>query len=141
MKMHIIVCVEAARLLLPILENNDMSKISKPTTNATVTPTVDPKSVARCGIPAPSPKGRNGVKLALASDAVEKLAALEKPLPPQAQAILYVLDQLGGSATQAALIEAMDAPDSVLATTQGATRILTFYRKKLLASGLLKIGA
>jgi len=118
-----------------------MTKISKPTTNATVTPTVDPKSVARCGIPAPSPKGRNGVKLALASDAVEKLAALEKPLPPQAQAILYVLDQLGGSATQAALIEAMDAPDSVLATTQGATRILTFYRKKLLASGLLKIGA
>ena len=31
-------------------------KISKPTTDATVTPTVDPKSIARCGIPAPLQK-------------------------------------------------------------------------------------
>ena len=35
-----------------------MTKISKPTTNATVTPTVNKASVARCGIPAPSANGR-----------------------------------------------------------------------------------
>ena len=75
-----------------------MTKVSKPTANgATVTPTANPASVARCGIPAPSKNGRNNVKLKLADDVVARLAALEKPLPAQAQAILYELDQLGGS--------------------------------------------
>ena len=119
-----------------------MTKVSKPSSNgATVTPTVDPASVARCGVPAPSPKGRNNVKLKLADDVVARLAALEKPLPAQAQAVLYELDQLGGSATQADLIDRLDSDASTLATTQGATRILTFYRKRLIDAGLITTGA
>tara|TARA_R110001599_G_C12054681_1_gene642551 strand:- start:372 stop:734 length:363 start_codon:yes stop_codon:yes gene_type:complete len=115
--------------------------ISKPTSNgATETPTANPASIARCGVPAPSANGRGNIKLALGDDVVGKMAALEKPLPAQAQAILYQLDQLGGMATQAELIKALDAKDSVLATTQGATRIVTFYRKRLLQGGLLKVG-
>ena len=114
-------------------------KISKPTTNATVTPTVDPKSVARCGIPAPSPKGRNNVQLKLADDVMDKIANLEKPLAPQAQAILYTLDQLGGQASQGDLLDALEAEDSTLSTTQPVTRILTFYRAKLIAKGLLAV--
>lgn len=117
-----------------------MTKLNKPTTNATVTPTVNKASIAKCGIPAPAPNGRNNLKLALADDAVARLNALEKPLAPQAQAILYTLDQLGGAATQGALIKALDDGD-VLATTQGATRIVTFYRKKLIENGLIKVGA
>ena len=119
-----------------------MTKVSKPSANgATVTPTADPSSVARCGVPAPSPKGRNNVKLKLADDVVARLAALDKPLPAQAQAVLYELDQLGGSATQAELIDRLDSDVSTLATTQGATRILTFYRKRLLKAELITTGA
>jgi len=119
-----------------------MTKVSKPSANgATVTPTADPSSVARCGVPAPSPKGRNNVKLKLADDVVARLAALDKPLPAQAQAVLYELDQLGGSATQAELIDRLDSDVSTLATTQGATRILTFYRKRLIKEGLITTGA
>ena len=119
-----------------------MTKVSKPTANgATVTPTANPASVARCGIPAPSKNGRNNVKLKLADDVLERLAALDKPLPAQAQAVLYELDQLGGSATQAELIDRLDSPQSTLSTTQGATRILTFYRKRLIDEGLVTTGA
>ena len=118
------------------------SRIGKPTSNgATVTPTVDAASVARCGIPAPSPKGRNNVKLKLADDVLARLAALDKPLPAQAQAVLYELDQLGGSATQSDLIDRLDSDVSTLSTTQGATRILTFYRKRLIDAGLITTGA
>jgi|TARA_R100001460_G_scaffold1452_2_gene5486 hypothetical protein len=118
-----------------------MTKISKPTTSATVTPTVDAASVARCGIPAPTANGRGNIKLSLAGDAAAKMAALEKPLPAQAQAILYQLDQLGGVATQAELIKALDDKDSVLQTVQGATRIVTFYRKRLLKEKLITAGS
>lgn len=110
--------------------------LNKPQSNgATVTPTVDPKSIARCGIPAPSPKGRNNIKLVLAENAAELLAA--NPLPPQAQAILFELQKLGGSATQRDLIEALAAEDSTLSTNQTPERILTFYRKKLLSVGFI----
>ena len=119
-----------------------MTKVKKPTANgATVTPTVDPASVARCGIPAPSKNGRSNVTLKLADDVLARLAALDKPLPAQAQSILYELDQLGGSATQAELIDRLDSPASTLSTTQGATRILTFYRKRLLKAKVITIGA
>ena len=118
------------------------SRVGKPTSNgATVTPTVDAASVARCGIPAPSKNGRNNVRVKLADDVVARLAALEKPLPAQAQAILYELDQLGGSATQSDLIDRLDSDASTLSTTQGATRILTFYRKRLLKAKLITSGA
>ena len=120
-----------------------MSKsISKPTSNgATETPTANPKSIARCGIPAPSANGRGNIKLALVDDVVAKMAALEKPLPAQAQAILYTLDQLGGVATQGELIKALEASDSVLSTVQTTARIVTFYRKRLIeVDKLIKVG-
>ncbi len=113
-----------------------MTKISKPTSNgATVTPTVDPKSVARCGIPAPSAKGRNNVKLRLAENAAELLAS--NPMPAQAQAILFELDKLGGAATTRELLDALSSKESSLSTTQTPERILTFYRKKLIDADML----
>lgn len=116
-----------------------MAKISSPKSNgATVTPTADPKSVARCGIPAPSPKGRNNVKLVLSKDAASLLSA--NPLPAQAQAILWMLDQNGGAMRQADLIEKLDSDESPLATVQGATRIVTFYRRKLIEAGFITTG-
>ena len=114
-------------------------KLSKPSSNgATVTPTADPKSIARCGIPAPSPKGRNNVKLSLAKNAGELLAA--NPMPAQAQAILFELQKLGGSATQRELLDAMAADDSSLSTVQSPERILTFYRKRLIEADMLIVG-
>ncbi len=116
-----------------------MTKISKPTSNgATVTPTVNPKSVARCGIPAPSAKGRNNVKLRLAENAAELLAA--NPMPAQAQAILFELDKLGGAATTRELLDALASKESSLSTTQTPERILTFYRKKLIDADMLIAG-
>ena len=116
-----------------------MTKISKPTSNgATVTPTVNPKSVARCGIPAPSAKGRNNVKLRLAENAAELLAA--NPMPTQAQAILFELDKLGGAATTRELLDALASKESSLSTTQTPERILTFYRKKLIDADMLIAG-
>ena len=113
-----------------------MTKISKSTSNgATVTPTVDPKSVARCGIPAPSAKGRNNVKLRLAENAAELLAS--NPMPAQAQAILFELDKLGGAATTRELLDALSSKESSLSTTQTPERILTFYRKKLIDADML----
>ena len=141
MKIAIINRVETARLSFPdLIGDLNMCKISKPTTSATVTPTVDPASIARCGIPAPTANGRGNIKLSLAADAAAKMAALEKPLPPQAQAILYTLDQLGGTASQADLIKALDDSDSVLSTVQTSTRILTFYRKDLIKKKLITAG-
>ena len=126
-------------LALSFIEDNDMTKISKPKSNgATVTPTVNPKSVARCGIPAPSAKGRNNVKLRLAENAAELLAA--NPMPAQAQAILFELDKLGGAATTRELLDALAADDSTLSTTQTPERILTFYRKKLIDADMLIAG-
>ena len=115
-----------------------MTKISKPTSSATVTPTVDKASVARCGIPAPSPKGRNNVTLRLAKNAGELLAA--NPMPAQAQSILFELQKLGGSATQRELLDAMAADDSSLSTVQSPERILTFYRKRLIEADMLIVG-
>lgn len=114
-------------------------KLSKPSSNgATVTPTADPKSIARCGIPAPSPKGRNNVKLSLAENAGELLAA--NPMPAQAQSILFELQKLGGSATTRELLDALAAKDSTLKTVQSPERILTFYRQRLIEADMLIVG-
>jgi len=111
-------------------------KVSKPaSTGATVTPTADAKSIARCGIPAPSPRGRNNIKLRLAEDAPAKLAA--NPMPAQAQAILFELQKLGGVATQRELLDALADKDSSLKTVQTPERILTFYRARLLEAEML----
>ena len=104
-----------------------MTKLNKPTTNATVTPTVNKNSVAKCGIPAPAPNGRNNLKLSLADDVVAKLSALEKPLPAQAQAILYTLDQLGGTATQGALIKELDEQEETILSNE--SELLNLNRK------------
>jgi hypothetical protein len=119
--------------------NTPKAVITKATGNgATITPTVNKDSVARCGIPAPSPKGRNNIKLVLSPNAVKLLS--ENRLPAQAHTILYALDQLGGAAKQSDLIDYLDGSDSPLQTVQGATRIVTFYRKKLIEGGYVTIG-
>ena len=107
-------------------------KISKIVANgATVTPTVDKSSIAKCGIPAPSPKGSNNVVYSLADNVFENLKAY--PLPAQAQAILYSLDNLGGTATKGEIIKDLKNPEtSKLSTTQSVERIWTFYHKRLL---------
>ena len=114
-------------------------KISKPSSNgATVTPTADPKSIARCGIPAPSPNGRNNLTLRVADNAAELMKA--NPIPAQAQAILYELDKLGGVATTRELLDALAAKDSTLKTVQTPERILTFYRQRLIDADMLIAG-
>ena len=83
-------------------------KITKIVDNgATVTPTVNKSSIAKCGIPAPSPKGSNNV--------------------------VYSLDNLGGKATKGEIIKDLKNPEtSKLSTTQSVERIWTFYHKRLL---------
>ena len=105
-------------------------KITKIVKNgSTVTKTADPKSNAACGIPAPSPKSGANKKLVLLADP----AYLEaNPIPAQAQAILYSLSKLGGSATQREICDHMESKEGVLDTVQSSQRIMTFYRKRLL---------
>jgi hypothetical protein len=100
-----------------------------------VTKTVDPKSNAACGIPAPSPKSGANKKLILLADA-DYLES--NRVPPQAQAILYSLSKLKGSATQREICDHMESEDGALDTVQSPQRIMTFYRKKLIKSGHIK---
>ena len=79
----------------------------------------------------PSPKGSNNVVYSLTDNVLENLKAY--PLPAQAQAILYSLDNLGGKATKGEIIKDLKNPEtSKLSTTQSVERIWTFYHKRLL---------
>ena len=119
-----------------------------PTNNgATETPTSKgTKSlIGQTGIPRPTKQGANNTTIALTQEVLDGaskgvLVQLgDKPLPAQAQAILFELQGLGGSTTQVKLLEALDHEDSSLTTTQGGQRILTFYRKALLKDGYIKL--
>ena len=119
-----------------------------PTNNgATATPTSKgTKSlIGQPGIPRPTKQGANNTTIALTQEVLNGasqgvLVQLgKKPLPAQAQAILFELQGLGGKATQLKLLEALDSPTSSLTTTQGSQRILTFYRKGLLLDGYIKL--
>ena len=128
--------------------NTIKSRLPSPTNNgATDTPTSKgTKSlIGQPGIPRPTKQGANNTTIALTQEVLDGaskgvLVQLgEKPLPAQAQSILFELQGLGGRATQVKLLEALDSPTSSLTTTQGSQRILTFYRKALLKDGYIKL--
>ena len=130
------------------MTNNKTKSLPSPTNNgATATPTSKgTKSlIGQPGIPRPTKQGANNTTIALSPEVLEGaskgvLVQLgKKPLPAQAQAILFELQGLGGKATQLDLLKALDAPTSSLTTTQGSQRILTFYRKGLLLDGYIKL--
>tara|TARA_B100001250_G_C19578776_1_gene691035 strand:+ start:440 stop:829 length:390 start_codon:yes stop_codon:yes gene_type:complete len=117
------------------------NELPKPTNNgATETPTSKgTKSlIGQTGIPRPTKHGANNTIVALTKAVLDgasngQLIQLgDKPLPAQAQSIIYELYQLGGKAKQVELLKALDEPTSSLTTTQGSQRILTFYRARLL---------
>ena len=117
------------------------NKIQKPTGNGGVlTPTANPTSKALCGIPKVAPKGSNNTVLKLNPKAADIIAALDKPLAPQAQNILYNLDQMGGTATKGELMKRLeDKQLSGLVTTQSVDAVFghysrMYYDRKLLLS-------
>jgi hypothetical protein len=57
--------------------------------------------------------------------------------PPQMKVIVDALQKLGGTASRAALVEAISVP-GVLTTKQTPDRILGFYRPRMIEMGLLK---
>jgi hypothetical protein len=130
------------------MTNNKNKSLPSPTNNgATATPTSKgTKSlIGQPGIPRPTKQGANNTTIALSPEVLEGatqgvLVQLgEKPLPAQAQAILFELQGLGGKATQVKLLEALDNPTSSLTTVQGGQRILTCYRPRLLLEGYIKL--
>ena len=130
------------------MTTNKNKSLPSPTNNgATETPTSKgTKSlIGQTGIPRPTKQGANNTIIALTQEVLDGaskgvLVQLgKKPLPAQAQAILFELQGLGGKATQVKLLEALDHEESSLTTTQGSQRILTFYRKGLLKDGYIKL--
>ena len=130
------------------MTNNKTKSLPSPTNNgATSTPTSKgTKSlIGQPGIPRPTKQGANNTIIALTQEVLDGaskgvLVQLgKKPLPAQAQAILFELQGLGGKATQVKVLEALDHEASSLTTTQGSQRILTFYRKCLLKDGYIKL--
>jgi len=130
------------------MTNNKTKSLPSPTNNgATQTPTSKgTKSlIGQPGIPRPTKQGANNTIISLTPEVLEGaskgvLVQLgNKPLPAQAQAILYELQGLGGRATQLELLKALDAPTSSLTTTQTSQRIITYYRPRLEKEGYIKL--
>ena len=89
---------------------------------------VDP--AGNSGIPAPAPKGFDGRKIKLITKAIES-----RKLPAQALIVLNTLEALGGTATQADLVNGL--LENGLKTVQSPKRIYTFYRKDLMEEGYI----
>jgi len=130
------------------MTNNKTKSLPSPTNNgATETPTSKgTKSlIGQPGIPRPTKQGANNTTIALSPEVLEGaskgvLVQLgNKPLPAQAQAILFELQGLGNRATQLDLLKALDAPTSSLTTTQTSQRIITYYRPRLEKEGYIKL--
>ena len=130
------------------MTNNKTKSLPSPTNNgATSTPTSKgTKSlIGQPGIPRPTKQGANNTTIALTQEVLEGaskgvLVQLgNKPLPAQAQAILFELQGLGGKSTQLDLLVALDAPKSSLTTTQTSQRIITYYRPRLVKEGYIKL--
>jgi hypothetical protein len=129
-------------------KNDTNNTLPTPTNNgATETPTSKgTKSlIGQPGIPRPTKQGANNTTISLTQAVLDgaknnQLVQLgDKPLPAQAQAIIYELFQLGGKAKQGDLLDALDEPTSSLTTTQGSQRILTFYRGTLLKDKYIEL--
>ena len=115
-----------------------MTKITNPTSNGKAdTPTTNPNTVNRMGIPAPSKGSSANVKVSLAPNVLDLLTS--NPLPPQAHCLLLALDNLGGTATKAEILKELD--NTSFNTTQSKDRIWAFYRQRLMGEGKAYQGA
>ena len=109
-----------------------MTKITNPTSNGKAeSPTTNPNTVNRMGIPAPSKGSSANIKVSLAPNVLEVLTS--NPLPPQAHCLLLALDNLGGTATKAEILKELD--NTPFSSTQSKDRIWAFYRQRLMAEG------
>ena len=115
-----------------------MTKITNPTSNGKAdTPTTNPNTVNRMGIPAPSSRSSANIKVSLVPNVLEVLTS--NPLPPQAHCLLLALDNLGGTATKAEILKELD--NTSFNTTQSKDRIWAFYRQRLMGEGKAYQGA
>ena len=109
-----------------------MTKITNPTSNGKAeSPTTNPSTVNRMGIPAPSKGSSANIKVSLAPNVLEVLTS--NPLPPQAHCLLLALDNLGGTASKAEILKELD--NTPFSSTQSKDRIWAFYRQRLMAEG------
>lgn len=108
------------------------SKVTVPTNNGKAdTPTTNPNTVNRMGIPAPSKGSSANIKVSLAPNVLDVLAS--NPLPPQAHCLLLALDNLGGTATKSDILKELD--NTPFSSTQSKDRIWSFYRQRLMGEG------
>ena len=111
---------------------NTKSKVTVPTNNGKAdTPTTNPNTVNRMGIPAPSSRSSANIKVSLVPNILDVLN--DSPLPPQAHCLLLALDNLGGTATKAEILKELD--NTPFSSTQSKDRIWSFYRQRLMAEG------
>ena len=109
-----------------------MTKITNPTSNGKAeSPTTNPNTINRMGIPAPSKGSSANVKVSLAPNVLELLTS--NPLPAQAHCLLLALDNLGGVATKTEILKELD--NTPFSSTQSKDRIWAFYRQRLMAEG------
>ena len=114
------------------------SKVTVPTNNGKAdTPTTNPNTVNRMGIPAPSKGSSANVKVSLAPNVLELLTS--NPLPAQAHCLLLALDNLGGVATKTEILKELD--NTPFNSVQSKDRIWAFYRQRLMAEGKAYQGA
>ena len=115
-----------------------MTKITNPTSNGKAeSPTTNPSTINRMGIPAPSKGSSANVKVSLAPNVLELLTS--NPLPAQAHCLLLALDNLGGVATKTEILKELD--NTPFSSTQSKDRIWAFYRQRLMADGKAYLGA
>jgi len=115
-----------------------MTNIKNPTSNGKAdTPTTNPNTINRMGIPAPSKGSSANIKVSLASNVLEVL--IDSPLPPQAHCLLLALDNLGGTASKAEILKELD--NTPFSSTQSKDRIWAFYRQRLMGEGKAYQGA
>ena len=108
------------------------SKVTVPTNNGKAdTPTTNPNTVNRMGIPAPSSRSSANIKVSLVPNILDVLN--DSPLPPQAHCLLLALDNLGGTATKSDILKELD--NTPFSSTQSKDRIWAFYRQRLMAEG------
>jgi len=109
-----------------------MTKITNPTSNGKAeSPTTNPNTINRMGIPAPSKGSSANIKVSLAPNVLELLTS--NPLPAQAHCLLLALDNLGGVATKTEILKELD--NTPFSSTQSKDRIWAFYRQRLMAEG------
>ena len=115
-----------------------MSKITNPTSNGKAeSPTTNPSTINRQGIPAVSSRSSANIKVSLVPNVLDLLTS--NPLPAQAHCLLLALDNLGGVATKTEILKELD--NTPFSSTQSKDRIWAYYRQRLMADGKAYLGA